>query len=260
MGERSGGDDRHLLRGPFRAEDIKPGSHYELSEGHPVLVMPTGGQGAVSQTNGLSVLRSDPAAAEVGVDAGYSLAPDSLRAPDIAVGNVPSKPGWITGAPPLAVEYADVGQNEPELKLKISEMLRAGTRFIWVVRLTGPRRVEVYERDRPVRTALPGSYLEAPGILKNRVLVESLYDGAASLEATLQNLVQRKGFESFEKALEQSEAKGVRDALVALLRARQWAITPEEDSRLRACHGNRFVRPRRSALRHFARGGDTTSA
>jgi hypothetical protein len=147
----------------------------------------------------------------------------------------------VKGAPPLAIEYADTGQDETELRLKISELLRAGTSYIWVVRLTGPRRVEVHARGRAMRTALPGSYLEAPGILKNRVLVEALYDETAANEAALTNLVQRKGYDSFEAALAESEAKGRTDgeahgkvegkaeamaeALVALLNSRGWSLS-----------------------------------
>ena len=46
---------------------------------------------------------------EAGFDAGYSPDEGTLRAPDIAVGNVPQQLGWIRGAPALAVEYASVG-------------------------------------------------------------------------------------------------------------------------------------------------------
>ncbi len=46
------------------------------------------------------------------------------------------------------VEYADTGQDEADLATKIQELLAAGTRHIWVVRLTGPRRVEIHETGR----------------------------------------------------------------------------------------------------------------
>ncbi len=242
MSEPSPHDDRYRVPGPFRVEDIKPKSHYELSEGHPILVMPTGGQRSHSQRLGATVLGTDPDAAGVGVDPGYSFAPNSLRAPDIGVGHVPNEPGWIKGVPPLAVEYADVGQDEGELKLKISELLRAGTRLIWVVRLTGPRRVEVYERDRPVATAYPGSLLEAPGILRNKVLVESLYSEEAANAAALRNLVQRRGYESFEDVIRKSEAtgeakgkaEGLADALLALLESRSWQVSDDKRTLIRS--------------------------
>jgi hypothetical protein len=68
----------------------------------------------------------------------------TLHAPDLAVGNVPDAPGWVAGAPPPAVEYADTGQDEADLAVKIRQFFAAGTRLVWVVRLTGARRVEVY--------------------------------------------------------------------------------------------------------------------
>ncbi len=74
----------------------------------------------------------------------------------MAVGNVPDAPGWVEGASPLAVEYADAGQNESDLGTKIAQLLDAGTQLVWVVRLSGPRRVET-----------AGEELTAPGILRN---------------------------------------------------------------------------------------------
>lgn len=44
--------------------------------------------------------------------------------PNIAVGNVPDDPGWVRGVPPLAVEYADVGQDEADLQSKIRALDR----------------------------------------------------------------------------------------------------------------------------------------
>ena len=47
--------------------------------------------------------------------------------------------------PPLALEYASIGQDEDGLQREIVDFLAAGTQLVWVVRLVGPRRVEVYE-------------------------------------------------------------------------------------------------------------------
>src|SRR5690348_12487269 len=122
---------------PIYAEQIRPGDPYEISDGKLIYCAPTGGAGSNSNQIGATVVGSDPAVTEVGVDAGYSPKPTMLRAPDVAVGNVPNKPGWIPGAPHLAIEYADRGQDEDDLEKKIEELLEAGTRFLWVVRLTG---------------------------------------------------------------------------------------------------------------------------
>jgi len=69
-------------------------------------------------------------------DTGFTPDEKNLRAPGIAVGNIPDEPGWAPGAPPLAVEYADTGQDERDLQQKIGTLLGAGTRYVWVVRLT----------------------------------------------------------------------------------------------------------------------------
>src|SRR5436309_9006137 len=114
-----------------------------------------------------SMLDSDPSVEEAGVDTGYSPTSDTLRAPDVAVGNVPNTPGWVQGAPPLAVEYCDTGQDGKELAVKISDLLAAGTRIVWVVHLSGPRRVEVHENGQEPRLVRPGEELTAPAILQN---------------------------------------------------------------------------------------------
>ena len=103
---------------------------------------------------GALAILTDPAAQDdSGVDPGYAPRPDVLRSPDIAVGNVPDEPGWIKGVPLLAVEYADTGQDEADLSRKIADLLKSGTKHIWVVRLTGiPARRG--PRARPSGTSL----------------------------------------------------------------------------------------------------------
>jgi len=200
-------------RGPFRADHLRSGDPYELSNGHPIFCAPTGGSGSGPNQLGASVLGWDPAVKEAGVDTGYSPEPGVLRAPDVAIGNVPNKPGWVKGAPELAIEYADVGQVEDELKDKIRDLLAAGTKFVWVVRLTGPRRVEVYEPGKKPRTVLPGHHLTAPGVLKNPVRVEALYDRDAAERATLTNLLQRCGYADLEDVLAKGREEGLKEGL-----------------------------------------------
>ncbi len=124
------------------------------------------------------------------------------------MGNVPREPGWVKGVPPLAVEYADTGQDEADLKVKIRELLDAGTDYLWVVRLTWPRRVEVHASGQEMRTFRPGEELRAPGILKNPVPVEALYDWEVGQKVTLRNLLQRHGYESLEAVRSESQAVG----------------------------------------------------
>lgn len=222
-------------RGPFRAEHLHSGDPYELSKGHPIYCAPTGGRGSGPNQLGASVVGWDPLVREAGVDAGYSPEPDMLRAPDVAVGNVPDAPGWIKGAPDLAIEYADVGQAEDKLQEKIGDLLSAGTKFLWVVRLAGPRRVEVHEPGKPMRTALPGEHLTAPGVLKNPVLVEALYDRDQAERATLANLLQRQGYEDLDAVLAKGRTKGLAVAVLAVLEARQIRITKAARERVERC-------------------------
>ena len=137
---------RSLEKGPFCSDQLTSGDSYELSNGHPIYCSPTGGRGSRANLVGGAVLDSDPAVESAGVDTGFSPESGMLWAPDVSVGGVTDKPGWVKGVPPLAVEYADTGQNENELAEKISDLLYLGTQIIWVIRLSEPRRVEVYER------------------------------------------------------------------------------------------------------------------
>ena len=199
----------YSTRERFEADEIRDGDPYELSGGYKIHGLPTGGRGSQATQVGAAVLASDPAVESVGIDTGFTPAPDTLRAPDIAVGNVPSEPGWVKGVPPLAVEYADTGQDEADLAVKLRELLAAGTRFIWVVRLVGPRRVEIHEAGRQeMRIAHPGDQLEAPGVLRNPVPVEALYDWKVGQEVTLRNLLQRRGYDSLRAIQDEGETRG----------------------------------------------------
>ncbi|MCK6521068.1 Uma2 family endonuclease [Myxococcota bacterium] len=219
-----------LAPGPFRADQLSSGTPYELSRGHSILCAPTGARGSGPQLAGGYVIASDPAVAVAGVDLGFSPEPGTLRAPDVAVYGDPSelhKAGWAKTAPPLAVEYADRGGDEAELLERISDLLQHGTRYVWVVRLVGPRRVEVYEPDRPMRVVTAEEPLIAEGVLTNPVNVDALYDPDHAEAAVFRNLLNRRGVASLEALREEAlaegeaagEAKGEREALQRALRA-----------------------------------------
>ena len=180
--------------GPFRAGQLASGDPYELANGHPIECLPSGGRHSKANLTGGLALETDPAVESAGVDTGYAVDAKNLRAPDIAVGNVPDQPGWVEGVPPLAVEYADVGQDEQDLERKVQYLLAEGTRYVWVVRMNGPRRVEVFEQGGEHRVAQPGELLEAPGVLRNALPVEALYDPSAAHAVALRNLLQRHGY------------------------------------------------------------------
>lgn len=221
-------------KGPFRADQIRSGDPYELSNGHAIQCMTTGGRGSRANLQGGSMLDSDPVVEEAGIDTGYSPSSDMLRAPDIAVGNVPNTPGWVQGAPPLAVEYCDTGQDEKELAVKISELLSAGTRIVWVVRLSGPRRVEVHENGQEPRLLGPGEELTAPGILQNPIPVEALYDRQAAHAVTFRNLLQRQGYRDLDEVRNEGERQALRDSILAVLQARGLAVDGAAHSALAA--------------------------
>ena len=238
----SSNERRGLGSGPFRADQIRPGDPYELSDGHAILSPPTGQRGGKGNLLGGAVLESDPLVESAGVDVGVSPAPKQLRAPDVSVGNVGDAPGWASTAPPLAVEYAETGQDEGDLAVKIAELFAAGTRHVWVVRLTGPRRVEVHTPDAPVRVLSPGDELSAPGVLANPVPVEALYDRGAAHEATLRNLLQRQGYASLDAVRAEGREEGkeaalatLRRALLTALEARGLTPSTEEHAWIAAC-------------------------
>lgn len=220
-----------------------------MSNGHRIYCAPSGGRHALTNTTGAEALSTDPQVTSAGIDAGFSPEPGTLRAPDVAVGHVPDEPGWIPGAPPLAVEYADSGQDEDELARKIRELIGAGTKHFWVVRLTGPRRVEVYEPGCAMRVVRPGEELEAPGILRNRVPVEALYDRDAAHEVALRNLLQRKGYENLRDVETKSEARGElrgqaragARAILSVLAARGLHVPEDVRRQIAACEDSNVL-------------------
>lgn len=239
-------------KGPFRADDIRHGSPYELSNGHTVLCMSTGGRGALATGAGYKALADDPKVEDIGIDAGFAPVAETMRAPDISIGKITDAPGWVHGIPELAVEYADTGQDEKELTQKIKDLLDAGTRFIWVVRLNGPRRVEIHEPKKPMRTAYPGEDLEAPGVLDYPVAIDALYDRDKAGEVNFRHVLRKltghetlDGFVASEKSASKAEGKvegraegkaeGKSEAVLAVLQARGIALQEDDTARVKSC-------------------------
>jgi len=230
------------LAGPFRADQLSEGDRYELSDGHPIYCAPSGPEHAARNLTGAATLDTDPEVEWAGVDAGFAPEPAMLRAPDISVAPtamVAERRGWIPGVPPLAVEYASYGQDEDGLQAKIADLLGKGTRAVWVVRLVGPRRVETYSPGEPVRTLGPGEQLSAPGVLRNPVPVEALYDREAGHRAILRNLLQRQGYEDLDQVRSegraQGRAEGLTMAILTILRGRGIPVSDDTERRIRAC-------------------------
>jgi hypothetical protein len=193
--------------GPFHVGQVRSGDPYELSEGHPIFCPPP--SRAVTAVRRLAALAldSDPAVRNTGVDAGIALSERTLRAADIAVNYEWTGGTWATHAP-LVLLCAPGEEGLLDFNKKVDEFLAAGTRYVWVVRLVGRRRVDVYEPGKALRTVHAGDALEAPGVLKNAVPVDALFDSDAAQEVALRNLVQRRGYDSFEDAVRKGAVRG----------------------------------------------------
>ena len=226
--------------GTHRASQVRDGERVELSDGRRVACMSSGGRHANANVLGGAVLASDPATkGRVGADIGVAFNNDrNLRAPDLATGVEPGF-GWQTSAPPLAVEYASVGQDEKELEKKIAELLELGTKILWVVHLTGPLRVDVHERGAAMRTVNAEAELVAPGILDNPVPVRALVEPDAAMAAVLRNFLKPHGARTLEELRATSEAKGkLEGKLEAFLEALEdcgLAPTAEQLATIRGC-------------------------
>lgn len=229
--------------GPFLVSQLREGDPYELSDGHPIHCLPSGPRGGASAVRGGAVLDSDPSAPNTGVDIGFELGPKTMRAPDVAVGAFGEDvKGYAKAVPALALEYADTGQDEADLRVKMQQLFAAGTQWVWVVRLTGQKHVEVFAPGQPPTRVEAGELLHAPGVLANPVRAESLWDRDAAHEATLRNLLQRKGFASLEEVRREGREEGrelgrdagTRDALLAVLAARGLSLDAAREAEVRA--------------------------
>lgn len=212
---------------------LRDGDDYELSNGHPIRCRSHTAREGSAQVAGGSVLASDPAAqGRVGVHVGVAWNDDKyLRAPDIIVADIERAPGWLRGVPPLAVEYVDVDQDEAELNEKVVDLLAAGTRLVWVVRLTGPLRVEVHTRGEPMRIVGADGELTAPGVLKNPVPVRALVDPDAADATSLRNLLSAHGYDSIAEI----KAEGKADTILELLAIRGVAVRDDQAEQIRGC-------------------------
>lgn len=225
--------------GPFRADQIHEGDHYELSQGHAIHCMTAGERhGSAHAAGVLTIATAAIVPKETGIDVGVAWNEGkNLRAPDLSSGRPLTKPGWASEAPPLAIEYASTGQDEEDLTAKIAELIALGTRIVWVVRLTGPLRVEVHEPGVPVRVVDADGALAAPGVLEREVPVRALIDPDAALETALHNILAKKGYRNLdavreegreqgrEQGLEQSRER-LREVLRVQLAARGWTLSP----------------------------------
>jgi hypothetical protein len=223
--------------GPYRASQIRGGDPFELSNGYLILRTPTSARRGLAISVGSRVLGTDPAASDkVGNRVGICFNDaKNLRAPDIIVGALDSSPGWQKMFPPLAVEYVDDNHDESELQQKITELLGGGTQLVWVVRLVGPLRVEVYGAGKPMRIYNADEELTAPGILHNPVPVRALVDPDAATVAVLRNVLTPYGYKSVEEIEAKKFAEGAATALLGVLAARGLVPNDAQVEAIRRC-------------------------
>jgi hypothetical protein len=179
-----------------------------LSNGVPFQVEPASGATGAPLLLGSLIIATDPLVEQAGVDVGYAITPNTMRAPDISVGHVPDRDGWVPGVPPLAIEYAASGQDEHELTRKIADLLGHGTQAVWVVRLSTPRHVEVWTPGNPMQVAEVGDELTAPGILARPVPVAALFDRRIARDTALGNLLAGLGYPSLDAVREEGRDEG----------------------------------------------------
>ena len=128
------------------------------------------------------MLSSDPGADWVSLGS----PPSSEPSPVEALGGDVSTPSWLDTAPSLAIEIVEAGGDVDDLVQKIDELLEAGTQHVWALRLTGPRRVEVYSGSGSQKTVSSGRELRAEGVLRFRVPVVAFFEDEVAVEHILQ--------------------------------------------------------------------------
>jgi Uma2 family endonuclease len=102
-------------------------------------------------------LRVHPIGVALAAETGFILgrAPDRVRAPDVAVVLYARRPretigpGYLEGAPDLAVEVVSPNDRAEEVAEKVADWLAAGASMVWVV-YRGPR-IEVHSADGRVQ-------------------------------------------------------------------------------------------------------------
>ncbi len=133
---------------------------FELVKGEVVEVKPPGEEhGEISLNIGSSFhgYSRRYGTGRAGVETGHRLesAPDTVRGPDVyfslsrRAGGRERSPGFVPGAPDIAVEVVSPSDTAPEVERKVAEYLAAGSQRVWVVYPSG-RRVAVHRADGSV--------------------------------------------------------------------------------------------------------------
>jgi Uma2 family endonuclease len=139
---------------------------YELVDGEVVEMAPVNeqhGDAAFNISGAFYVYSRTHGIGRGGVETGYRVRqnPDTVRGPDVSfnlrsrsAGESP-RPGFIPGAPDIAVEVVSPSNTAAEMERKVGEFLAAGSQRVWVVytaTTTLARRVVVHHPNGTANT------------------------------------------------------------------------------------------------------------
>ncbi len=126
---------------------------------------------------------------EIGTDfwvvegAGFRLAPETLRIPDVfmvrrsSAESMQVTGGWYQGAPDLAVEIVSPSDNATDLDRRVHQYLNAGASAVWVF-FPETRHVMVYHQDGTRLDLREGRELRLPDLLPElRIDVSRIFEG-----------------------------------------------------------------------------------
>jgi len=150
------------------------GAHrYELVRGELHTMAPAGADHGYIALNIGSLLRDYVRANNLGrvyaAETGFRIErnPDTVRAPDAAfvrAERVQPSPGYIEGAPDLAVEVVSPNDTYTEVTTKVAEWFRAGARLVWIINPTG-NVVTVYTADGQSRVVADDETLDGGDVI-----------------------------------------------------------------------------------------------
>jgi len=118
------------------------------------------------------------------LNAGFQLAPDIDRAPDVAVVGRAAfkamervKGGSRRGAPDLAIEIVSENDTDSAIHRKVKQYLKAGTTAVWLLHQEPPH-VIVHRRSGEIQAYSPGQSFQEPELLPGLVIaVDKLFAG-----------------------------------------------------------------------------------
>ncbi|MCE2514205.1 MAG: Uma2 family endonuclease [Acidobacteria bacterium] len=179
-----------FLHSPTTAEELfeRPddGYRYELVEGSPVRMTPTGAEHGVVTARVAYVLQEYAlrhGGVCCGAETGFVLrrSPDVVRAPDaafVAGARIP-KTGiprsYWPFAPDLAVEVPSPSDRASDVQAKIADYFSAGTRLVWIVE-PATRTVRVFRSPQDMEVIREGGELSGGDVLPGfRCAVQRLF-------------------------------------------------------------------------------------